>query len=202
MGQFTRIKNVLKRKKKVKAASVPEEETNDENEKEEAPLEDILEQNKSMVAESSPKDEWHPNMSLNTATAPNTQLVPFDLPRCKPYAVPFRPSRQSHPAYTMATQTLDFHVPHTRNNVPRKPVATPKETDLYDDVVNLLNRASTQNQSSPSANSILAARFLICLGMLIAYPMAGTLLFVMFFGLELYLNQELHNDVPTHRFNS
>jgi hypothetical protein len=201
MGQFTRLKNALKRKQ-VEAIPDPEEEANDEGKEGEVPLEEMLQQSKSRVTESSPKDEWLHNLSASTIAGPNTQLIPFDVPRSNPYVATFRPSRRSHPAYTAPSQPLDFHVPHTRNNVPRKPVENPpRDNDLYDDVINLLNRAA-QNQSSPPANSILAARFLICLGMLIAYPMAGTLLFVIFFGIELYLNQGLHHNPPSHSFNN
>lgn len=175
MGQLSRLKNALKRKKQLQVLS-PEKEDNKENE--DVSLEEVLRQNKSIDVESSPKDDCRPNISFTASTSPNTQLVPFDLPRNNPYA-----SRLSHPAYTMA--------PHPQCNVPRKPIATPRDNnDLYEDVVKLLNKASTQNKSPPSSNSILVARFLICLGMLIAYPMAGILLFVMFFGLELYLNQD------------
>ncbi|KAA8914419.1 hypothetical protein TRICI_002917 [Trichomonascus ciferrii] len=177
----------------MEAVSAQEEEANDEGKEEEVPLEEVLQQNKPMVAESSPKDEWLPNFSLDTSAGPDTQLVPYEVPRSNPYVAAFRPSRRSHPAYTVAAQPLDFHVPHTKNNVYRKPIAhSPRDKDLYDDVINLLNRVP-QDQTSPSANSILVARFLICLGMLIAYPIAGTLLFVIFFGLELYLSQDPHH---------
>lgn len=145
------------------------------------------------------------NMDSSKSLPTTAQLIPYhndnNIPQHNPYALD-RSSRLSHPDYTATEQFMPKRPPPSNNNdhfnVRRK--GLPGDcNDLYDDLVNLVNKASKhkplaigENLSSlPSPDSFIAARFLVCLGMLIAYPMAGTLLFIIFFGLELMLKNDV-----------